>query len=290
MTEPVKITITPSVADSDRLTVQDAAHQLLDLFDLLKLIDKKKGGTPDEQLEWCLTNVSMNSPLNAEVSGCSKDPTVLPDMRVLQVTGEFSRGMKAIIEGQSYDAWPDDDEMKFYTSILKRTTNGIGKTDISFGDDRPAIVLSHRIAKEGLLRVEKRKIDIEASKEDFTHQAHGSVEGVIVSTQMYYNKPSVMIKERISGENIHCVMDQALSDTIGEEHNWSEVWQSKRVLVEGLISYDAAGRPKRVNASNITLVKTKKISLADIYDEDFTNGLPVGEYQEKIREGKLDDN
>jgi len=60
-------------------------------------------------------------------------------------------------------------------------------------------------------------------------------------------------------------------------------------MVEGLVSYDETGEPVNIDVKSIMRINGKKFALENLYDEDFTKGLSVKEYQDRLREGKLDD-
>ena len=58
MVETVRITVRPSAAHADVLTVHDAMRQVLDIFELLS------GADGSEQVTWALVDATMNSPFN----------------------------------------------------------------------------------------------------------------------------------------------------------------------------------------------------------------------------------
>lgn len=282
MKERVKITITPSVSDSNLLTVHDAMEQVLDYFDLLRSADKSLDDK--ETIVWRLRSVTTNSPFTVTAEPFGHDPAISVDRHAAVVMRRFQQGVDSVIHNRDIPDWIEND--KHLHNTLKRNLNGIGRTDIDLGDSIEPIVISHKVADDARKNLQKRKL---TKEKNLTHSCHGSVEGYITSVSSYYGKPCFYLRLRHSEKNIRCIVSEDIADEIGHAHNLNEVWGNTRIIVEGLISYNAKGEAENIDVKMIDKIKEKNVSLNDIYDEDFTNGLPVGEYLEKIREGTIDD-
>lgn len=146
--------------------------------------------------------------------------------------------------------------------------------------------MTSKIADDARRNLEKRKL---AKKENLTHSCYGSIEGSITSVSRYYGRPYFYLHPRQGEKEIRCIVSEEVAAEIGTAHSISEVWENSRVIVEGLVSYNAKGAAENVQVMHITGIDEKDISLDEIYDPDFTGRFSTKEYQEKLREGTLDD-
>lgn len=126
------------------------------------------------------------------------------------------------------------------------------------------------------------------AEEDFTHTAYGSMEGKILNVGSHYNTPCFTLRPRLGGNDVRCLVKGDLVDSIGAAHSLEEIWKNQRVMIEGVIAYNAAGDPVNIDVEDIRRVVPKDVDLNNVTDPNFTGGLSAGEYLEKIREGDLD--
>ncbi len=279
MAERVKITVTPPGAVSNLLKVEDAMKQVLDYFDLLG--DASKAIDGENQIVWLLTSVTTNSPFTVEAEPIGADPTENVDAYARSVKAQLYHGIKAVIEGGEIPDWLKRNNNLNHS--LNRNLNGVGTTHIDFGKHVAPITINHRIAGEAQKNLqEKYRLD------DFTHTAHGSIEGIIKSVGTHFNRPAFKLRTRLSELEIWCKVEDQLASEIGSKHNLYEIWGEKRVMVEGQISYDYDGFPKEVDVDRIVNVSKKDVQLESILDPTFTGDLTAAEYLEKLREGGLD--
>ena len=66
-----------------------------------------------------------------------------------------------------------------------------------------------------------------------------------------------------------------------------DVWRHKRVLARGKILYDRTGGILRVEADDVQLIDVPRVTLDEVRDPNFTGGLSVSEYLNRLREGSL---
>ena len=286
MESQVKITITPSMASSGLLEIQHAMQHVQDFFALFSHVDASTS-LNKKPVGWYLLKAATNSPFQVEAQAYAKDPTVNAERQAILAATQLKSGMEAIIAGLSFPGWFDRQAETFLRNFFNRNLNGIGRTDITLFD-KPAIVISHKVAKQAILHLDEEALKQEAQKEDYTHMEYGSVEGEICGVGRHYNKPSFSLRERLSGKNIVCITDGASVEKIGAEHYLSEIWDKKRVLVQGRLIYNAEGEIEKVEAYDISIITPKDIPVDKIYDPKFTGGLSPSKYLEEIREGNLD--
>lgn len=279
MPERATIKITPSVSDANLLTVVEAMRQVLDFVALLDSAEKSMNDD-GEKIIWKLADATMNSPFALTLEAHAVDPASDIDDKAVRVKKVFQRGMDAVFTGKEIPSWmKKKDGRENLHNFLKRNMNGIGCTDLDLGNTIPPVSVSHRTADQAMAYIRKR--------EDFTHSAYGTLEGTISRTETYYSKPSFFISERLTRREIRCnIVRLDLADKIGEEHRWSEVWNSKRVSVEGNIHYNADGDPDNVDIVDIKVIDAKQILADQFLDPNFTNGLRPSEYLDRLREGR----
>lgn len=269
------------MSDSNLLTVEDAMQQVLDYFDLLRSADRSLDDK--ETVVWRLKSVTTNSPFTVTAEPFGRDPSVNVDRYAGAVKKRFYDGIDAVINNKDIPSWIEND--KHLTNTLKRNLNGIGRTDIDLGENIEPILISHKVADEARKNLERRKLK---ETEDFTHTSHGAVEGEITSASTHFRKPCFSLKPRLGGDDIKCIVSQDLVNDIGTAHSLDEVWQNQRVIVEGLVSYNAKGDAINIDVYDIKKVSGKDVDLQRYIDEDFTDKMSSDDYLEKLREGNLD--
>lgn len=287
MAEQVKITIVPSVSDANLLTVTDAMQQVLDLFALLSAAETAKKGK--SAIVWRLISATTNSPFNVVGEAYAVDPAIIMDVDAMEAKRDFQSAMNAVIAGQPIPTWAQERNAEAtLRKVFKRNLNGIGRTDVDLGQGIDPIIIAHRSAGQAVRNLDLSVLNREGMKEDFTHTAYGSLEGIILAAGTFYNKPCFHIRERLSGREIRCVISGALADEIGKQHDLSEVWKHKRVLVEGRIAYDTNGYVINIDATNMKTVEHISVPVEAFIDPHFTGGLSPTEYLKRFREGEFD--
>lgn len=115
----------------------------------------------------------------------------------------------------------------------------------------------------------------------------GSLEGVLLQVGSYYGNPAIQIRERKTGADVWCVVPEQFEHEIAESTTLEDVWHGKRVIVRGKIMFGTDRAISRVEATSVRRVEPKHVSEDQIADKDFTGGLSVAEYLERLRDGSL---
>jgi hypothetical protein len=283
--DPTKVTVIvrPSAAHPDLLSVQDAMRQVLDFFDLL---------TPETQdgsgLIWNLTLATTNSPLTVVGEAASLNPQV--DVTVVarlqrQAVGEQLRSFTA---GKRPPHAVSKRHRDTYRRIFNRNTNGIGRTDAILDVPDSPILITPSTAVVGIsaLAEEEREFDA-LVLDDRGREEIGSIEGQLLEVGTEYNQPAILVRERKTRAEIWCRVDAALKHKISEEGRYEDVWDRRRVIVRGRIYFDSSGAITRVRATSVSTIETRRMTLHDIKDTNFTSGLSVDQYLNRLREGEI---
>jgi hypothetical protein len=279
----VTVTIQAPAEHPDVLDIRDAMQQVLDFFELLS------GDDDRDTLAWNFTFAGTNSPFTAEAEATSNnkdvDVTYIANTRI----SETASYMSDLRSGRR----PTKDIGKKRRSAAKRVfvrnTQAIGKTTVNFSvPTAPEVVLTPSIAQTSLALSQSNDApEVQYLSEDRERHENGSIEGRIVDVSSDYNHPAIRIEERKSGREINCRVGQEVIDSIASATSLKDVWEHRRVRVRGVISFDSAGQITRVYAKSVTPIAPRAMTLKDIEDRDFTGGLQIEDYLDKLREGNL---
>lgn len=267
------------------LTVADALRQVLDIIELLDLSDTADAGAADETV-WRLSYATTNSPFEIGAEATSKDPTLsvsakarLTKVAVRAMLGELLG--ESVANERSNTLALGSKEEAVISRILARNLNGIGRTDLDFGDNITPATIVHANAAVAKNAIEKARLLRDSLKPDLTRTEYGSFEGEIVSAGMHHNNPATVIRHRLTGEKVTCVFPTEIAYRIGSQHNWHEVWAGKRVLVHGELHYNEDGDLKRVDALDIEMVEEHDVELSAARRIDLLSGLTVAEFLDR---------
>jgi hypothetical protein len=274
-TETVTVVVYPSGADADTLTVADAMQQVLDTFALLGKVEAQRIGS--KQIVWRLERASTNSPFTVLATAVSVDPSGSIEKEACLVKAALGEGLFDIVYGRDKASWIDQDAETIIRRILKRNLNGIGRTDVRFDDDMPAVVIDHRAASKGVSFLEAKAAEA-AAVDDLTRTEYGSVEGNVIGVVTYYNKPAFSLRTRLSGREVKCVLRPEIAERIGGGHAWKEAWGGQRVLVKGCLHYGSGGDLLKVDVEDIAEIKSQRLNVADIRENQYVTGFSPADY------------
>lgn len=284
MTERFEIVVTPPDGDDGSLTVLDAMQQVLDAFQLLM-----SSSESDESITWRLVEAKTNSPPFSVVGEASSTRTgVQVDLIAKHQKKSFINNYNKLLSGTIPDSWKSSHSIESAKNFVRRNCNGIYKTEVKVDDDN-SIILTQDNARSALDSMLAPRL-LEASIHEQQVESYsqiGSVEGVMLDVTSYYNSPAIKIQERITGEAIWCLIEEEHRRQIVEEANFDDVWSGRRVRVQGKLEYES-GKIIKVYAFEIIHIDPRKITIEDIKDRDFTSGLSVSDYIDKLREGQID--
>jgi hypothetical protein len=261
--ETVTIVVHPSGADADTLTVEDAMQQVLDIFKLLSKAEVERVG--HDNVVWRLQSASANSPFTVSAVAVATDPVTIVDQEAHQAKVALGEGWMGLISARAKAAWIDAPAQEILSRILARSLNGIGRTDIRFDDDEiPPIVIDHQAASRADTYLKLIAAEEAAEHEDLTRTEYGGLEGNITDITTYYRKPAFVIRERISGRELKCVLITPAAQAALGGHEWREAWSNRRVFVSGKIYYNESGQVLRIDAEELTEIETTNPELKDI--------------------------
>lgn len=278
MAEKVKIKIQPSGGSSDSLTVDDAMQQVLDFIDMLRAADLSE---ESEKIVWRLESAQTNSPLEVTAFATGSDPDVPVGYQARQTAERLSVAIEALAKSGPVPDWMNGTPSNVAERFFKRNMNGIGRTDITIGDDAPTTIV-HSTAKIAVLSIERSRIEEQLQTVDWTRSEFGAVEGEMLSTTSLYTKPVIVIKERLSSEKINCFLSPDLAETVGPTHSWNETWDHRRVSISGELYYDSDGKLKKIDATDLREIVSNPVNLKEIRKLRLVDTDPTDDFRGRL--------
>lgn len=285
MSERLIVSVDAPSSTPDLLKVQDVFQHVIELFQLVSDSDPGR----DSDIVWRLVSVSMNSPLTVTAEAIAARPDIsnidVDEIARAQKVG-FSRNYATLRSGHVPQAWQSGHRYRVAKSIMARNHNGIGRTNINFElpeEDATPIVLTSDDAEIAIRALHVASYAGLGRPKDQV----GSVEGRLLEVTTYYGKPAIRLRERRTSVEVICVVPEEFKHQIADKASIEDVWNGRRVVVRGVISYNEDHTISRISASHIRAVDAESISIEKIQDKTFTAGMSAAEYLEKLREGNL---
>jgi len=272
-TGSIKLVIHPSGSDDESLTVADAMQQVLDYFKLLDKAVSAHGGK-SAGIVWQLLSASTNSPFTIEATAVSAIPGKSVE----------AEGLNQIMYEHHPPDWMDAEAQLILHGLLKRSQNGIRQTDFYLQDSNKSVLIETASAQRAI-EVLQPELAVHTFREtDFTHSELGSVEGRVVALRSYYNKPAIVLYSLLDKREIPCVLvDSEIRDAICGRRNWSQVYESRRVLVPGICFFDRSGKLIKVEVKGeIIDIDPIPVNLAELHDPEFSEGLSPHDHLKRL--------
>ncbi len=279
MTKSFSITVYPDPLAGEYLTVADALNQVLDMIEALEKAESPTQG--ERKIIWRLTKAHTNSPpftLVAEAYPFKPElSVVLEANRVAATLSEDVKGLlEGRVEGVVFDAIPT------IKRIIARNTTTIQRTEVSI-DGTEAFNILPQNARVAQAAIERAEIAQREAAPDWKRTEFGTVEGEIVGLTKWNGKPALVVVERLSEKEFTGVLSSELSERLGPQHNWAEVWEGRRVHLTGALQYNSEGDLKRADIEYFEEVPWTDVSIADLKSLDVLEGRTLKEHLDLVR-------
>jgi len=272
----VKISIIPSQSDFGRLSIQDTMHQVWDFFDLLS--DEN-----NQHVKWVLENASFNSPFVVTAQPVDMRTNTPANESVSPIVRDIAIVMQNLSLNQPDQINLSNKKMKTIEQLLERNTNGIDKTLYDFGHGIEPIVMDQNHAEVGL-KLLSAPNDLDQLLATFAVQGYGSINGSLIQVGTYHNKPAVHVKEFNTGNKIWCQVDQQTLEEVEEKIRAKDVWKRRDICVQGMLYFDDVGKLTRIVDGSVSYLNRREVSIQELHDPDFSEGLSSEEYINRLRE------
>ena len=284
MANKVTITVEPSEGHHETLIVQDAFHQAIDIFNLLT-------DDTDRNVVWKLDRVSMDSPFICQGLPVDTRTGAGAHTAVAQRLKVVARNFERIVSGQDFDDAFPKDKIKTVQKLLKRNTNGIGRTTAKFFEGSEPLEITQETANRYFTNVVEPAESLHSYLFSRTsRQEHGSIEGRIVDIGTDYDAPAIHLEEHKTGQKIWCRINVNDASRLAEEIRAVHVWEHNRVRVKGVVNYDEEGRTTRIIGGSVGFIMEEiPYGLDKLEDSDFTGQYPIREYLDRLQENEFGD-
>jgi hypothetical protein len=272
----VRIVIRPSGSHPDILTIRDAVDQVRDIFELAE--------NDDPRVAWKLVSASTNTPLTIAAEMVAMVPDITPLELVTlasERTTEVREGFAALGDGAIIAAWSQGKKSNTLKRILNRSVDGIGRTDVQVNDEPERQTITPKAAEIALRAIEAHP-SIDRSRVEI-----GSVEGEYLDIGHHYGHPAIKLLERKTRREVWCWISEHELDKFSALVKAADVWRYKRVRASGKIYYNSIGDFLHVEAQDVHLVDVRRVGLDEVRDPDFTGGLRVSDYLNRLRDGNF---
>jgi hypothetical protein len=272
----VRIVIRASGSHPDVLTIRDAIDQVRDIFELAE--------SDDPSVAWKLVSATTNSPLTIVAELVAVEPNISPialaalaDAR----TRELREGISALERGAIIPSWARGRKATTLKRLLNRSLNGVGRTDVQVNDEAERETITPQTAQRALRAIDAPP-EIDRARVEI-----GSIDGEYVEIGTHYAHPAIKLRERKTGAEIWCWVSEGDLERFSERVRAVDVWRHKAVRARGKILYDRDGGVLHIEAHDVQLTEVPRVTLDEVRDANFTGGLRVSEYLDRLREGGL---
>jgi hypothetical protein len=281
MSRKITFTIEPAEGHHDILTIQDAFQQAIDFFDLLT-------DAAEKHVVWKLEMASTNSPFS-----CQGEPvdtrTWVGAYGIMEKHIEVvERNLTRVARGEDFDDTFPRDKIEVAHRLLRRNTNGIGRSLAGFSEETPPVEISQHTARRYFKEVVAPVESLHSYLFSRTSRKEvGSIEGRLIDIGTDYDTPALHLEEHNTGRRLWCRISPATREQLSEDMKAGDVWKRRRIRVRGTLNYDNEGSVFRVMDGAISFIDVPEVNLDKIEDANFTGGYPIVEYLNRLREGDL---
>ena len=279
MARSVAITVYPWTAESEFLTVADAMRQVLDFVEFLEQLEDPVA--EKRKIVWRLTDAHTNSPPLTVVATSFPSVTgmyIKPEAE--QVAARAYAALASLVQGTNPE-WLEPEPTVPLRRILERNLNVIGQTDIGVDDGNP-ISLSPPLARAASKALDQVSLEEDEEAQNLTRTEFGSIEGEVYGLSRWHSRPALQVVERLSGQKIVCVLNDAVAQKLGLNHKWAEVWEGRYLTLRGVLSYRPDGSIKRAEVESAKEIKWANVALDDLRDIDILEGRSVVEHLRRL--------
>ena len=282
MAKPVRVTISgPDDERIDAPTVDDLLGQIRDFVEVLKSVEKTLGPNEAGEIEWRVTDATMNSPISLEFTPYGKGGAAAVASHVDRIEQITASGLRALRRGDARPPFFSDETLVRAKRLHARVLNGLSDTVIAFDAtiDTEALVIDRPAARDV-----ERTIDRARAKSSAPYREIGSIEGFVTKPELDgYNRAILRFKSRLSGEEVKAYASGDAFRQI-EALTLSDVWHGLRVRVYGTITYKSLGVVEVINATGIEVLDDEALPGIDaIIDPNFTGGISTEDFLRELR-------
>lgn len=278
----VTVRISGRNVETDAPTAEDMLDQIRDYLEILRGVEEAIAEDGQRAIDWRVVNASKASPLSHQLEAFPHQYAVNVDMRVAAVLANTAAGLAQLQSAPDRPNFFSDRVLARVERVFERVTNGLDLSEIDFGPDLPASIVTPAIARTAAKNARLAQTPVERAYKEL-----GAVEGYFHSVERDgFGRSLLWIRHRLSGAQVKCILSGAALRLVGQQEI-SEVFRGRRLLVTGAIYFKALGVLSQIEASDVSFFPPRADlpALNDILDDAFTGGLSTAAYLERMRNG-----
>jgi len=283
MSTKVELSIAGRGAD-DAPLLGDLLAQIQDFFEMVSVVAASMTGDDVERFDWRVVGLSKNSPARVVVEAFSRHGYSDGEELAARARNEVVAGLIQLQTSNVRPLYFNDNVAEVADRFIRRVATSLTETGIGDGDSQVALIetVGAVVAIENLNAVRE---------DDPVHPYRelGSIEGHIQNVgEDGYGRPYIIIKNRITGKDVRCILSGSALRALEEEPVAKVVWRKRRVTAVGILKYRSVGRISQAEVERLDFADRSESlpQVRDIIDKHFTHGLTSEEYLEKVRNGE----
>lgn len=283
MTTKVELSIAGRGAD-DAPLLGDLLAQIQDFFEMVNVVAASITGDDVERFDWRVVGLSKNSPARVTVEAFSRHGHSDGDEVAASARNEVVAGLIQLQTSNVRPLYFNDNVAEVADRFIRRIATSLTETGIGDGEKQIALIKT----TGAITAIENLNT---AREEDPIHPYRelGSIEGHIQNVgEDGYGRPYIIIKNRITGKDVRCILSGSALRALEEEPVANVVWRKRRVTAIGVLRYRSVGKISQADVERLDFADPLEAlpQVRDIIDKQFTRGLTSEDYLEKVRNGE----
>ncbi|MGN7161749.1 hypothetical protein [Sphingomonas sp. SAFR-052] len=283
MTTKVELSIAGRGAD-DAPLLGDLLAQIQDFFEMVNVVAASITGDDVERFDWRVVGLSKNSPARVTVEAFSRHGHSDGEEIAATARNEVVAGLLQLQTSNVRPLYFNDNVAEVADRFIRRIATSLTETGIGDGEKQIALI------KPAGAVVAIKNLDA-VRDEDPIHPYRelGSIEGHIQNVgEDGYGRPYIIIKNRITGKDVRCILSGSALQALEEEPVANVVWRKRRVTAIGVLRYRSIGKLSQADVERLDFADPLEAlpQVRDIINKQFTRGLTSGDYLEKVRNGE----
>jgi len=283
MTTKVELSIAGRGAE-DAPLLGDLLAQIQDFFEMVNVVAASMTGDDVERFDWRVVGLSKNSPARVTVEAFSRHGYSDGEELAAKARNEVVAGLIQLQTSNVRPLYFNDNVAEVADRFIRRVATSLTETGIGDGNNQVALIET----AGAVAAIE----NLNAVREDdpvHPYRELGSIEGHIQNVgEDGYGRPYIIIKNRITGKDVRCILSGSALRALEEEPVAKVVWRKRRVTAVGILKYRSVGKLSQADVERLDFADPleRLPQVRDIIDKQFTHGLTSEDYLEKVRNGE----
>lgn len=283
MTTKVELSIAGRGAD-DAPLLGDLLAQIQDFFEMVNVVAASITGDDVERFDWRVVGLSKNSPARVTVEAFPRHGYSDGEGIAAKARNEVVAGLIQLQTSNVRPLYFNDNVAELADRFIRRVATSLTETGIGDGENPVALITT-----AGAVAAIENLNTVREEDPVHPYRELGSIEGHIQNVgEDGYGRPYIIIKNRITGKDVRCILSGSALRALEEEPVAKVVWRKRRVTAIGVLRYRSVGKLSQADVERLDFADPLEAlpQVRDIIDKQFTHGLNSEDYLEKVRNGE----